>query len=187
MSDAIDPSEIGNAIGSTEPTVEDRAHWTPEMWQEYWRDVNEEGIERVRETNLRLARLKEEVDARIAERRAEPRIYSLRKGAVKPPPDAVYVGRGNARRADCPSNPWYNPFTIESEYGFGGVTPGPGYVPHNRAWACSEFEEYASLRLADEPDWLEPLRGKSLVCWCKPKPESAVKCHAETLRRLANQ
>lgn len=27
-------TEPGNAIGSTSPTVEDRAHWTPEMWAE---------------------------------------------------------------------------------------------------------------------------------------------------------
>ena len=44
-----------------------------------------------------------------------------------------------------------------------------------------------TLRARTEPEWLKPLRGKSLTCWCKPKPESSVRCHAETLLRLANQ
>ena len=31
------------------------------------------------------------------------------------------------------------------------------------------------------PDWLEPLRGKDLVCWCAPEA-----CHADVLLKLAN-
>lgn len=87
-----------------------------------------------------------------------PRIYSRRKGAETPPPDAVYVGRPSA---------WSNPFVMRSEI--------------DRHFVCSRFEVYALDRLKSEPGWLEPLRGKDLVCWCYPK-----RCHAETLIRLAN-
>jgi hypothetical protein len=47
---------------------------------------------------------------------------------------------------------------------------------------CDQFERYAVDRAAKEPGWLEPLRGKDLVCWCAPK-----RCHCETLIRLANE
>lgn len=36
--DRVDPDEIGNTIGSTEPMVEEQAHWTPEMWEAWKRD-----------------------------------------------------------------------------------------------------------------------------------------------------
>ena len=104
----------------------------------------------------------------------EPRIYSLRAGSSPAPPDAVYVGRVNHRRSDCPANPWHNPFRCEVE------SDNLAYL-HSRGWACAEFEKYAVERVLREPDWLTPLRGLSLICWCHPK-----KCHAETLLRLAN-
>lgn len=34
----VDPEELGNAIGSTEPTVEEQVHWTPEMREVWKRD-----------------------------------------------------------------------------------------------------------------------------------------------------
>ena len=83
-------------------------------------------------------------------------IYNLRNG--KPPSDAVLVDR---------RTPWGNPFPMDDET--------------ERDFVCDEFEDYAKKRLTNEPDWLSPLRGKNLVCWCAPK-----RCHAETLRRLAN-
>lgn len=105
----------------------------------------------------------------------DPKIYSRRKGAVAAPPDAVYVGRFDRFRADaCPVNPWSNPFHIVVN------------SASQRLAACDYFEGYALDRLARDPHWLEPLRGKDLVCWCKDTPESKVRCHAETLLRLAN-
>lgn len=95
-----------------------------------------------------------------------PRIYSKRKGAEPPPPDAVYVGRGT---------PWGNPFSI----GQAIIAVGERAT---REQVCDCFESYAVRRLRREPDWLEPLIGKDLVCWCAPK-----RCHAETLLRLANR
>lgn len=45
--DTIDPEELGNAIGSTEPTVEDKAHWTPEMWEAWKRDQANDSAQQV--------------------------------------------------------------------------------------------------------------------------------------------
>lgn len=86
-------------------------------------------------------------------------IYSRQKGAPAAPSDAVYVGRGT---------PWGNPYIMRQE--------------NKRHFVCDLFEEYAIERLEKEPGWLEPLRGRALVCWCAPK-----RCHAETLLRLANR
>ena len=91
-------------------------------------------------------------------------IYSRRKGAVPPPPDAVYVGRGTE---------WGNPYVMGRD--------------GDRATVCQMFAVYAQKRLAQDPGWLDPLRGKHLVCWPKATPESRLRCHAETLLRLANQ
>lgn len=74
------------------------------------------------------------------------------------PPDAVYVGR---------PSPWGNPFVMMTE--------------NDRNQVCDKFEAYARERLRREPDWLEPLKGKDLVCYCSPK-----RCHADTLLILAN-
>jgi len=47
--------------------------------------------------------------------------------------------------------------------------------------AVEWFKTYAQARLKAEPNWLSPLRGKDLVCWCAPLP-----CHADVLLELAN-
>ena len=45
------------------------------------------------------------------------------------------------------------------------------------------FRQYAEERLEQEPEWLDPLRGKDLYCWCKEgKP-----CHGDILIELANR
>ena len=63
---------------------------------------------------------------------------------------------------------WGNPFVMEREA--------------DRDKVCDFYEQYAAWRLTVEPDWLEPLRGRDLACWCAPK-----RCHADTLIRLANE
>jgi len=68
------------------------------------------------------------------------------------------------------------------------------------AHAIAKFRAYAIGRMAREPDWLAPLRGKDLACWCKlcPRHRSAGKplnepcpdcdsCHADALMELANE
>lgn len=66
--------------------------------------------------------------------------------------------------AICVSRPsrWGNPFT------------GPRPV--------SRFREYAKDRLLSEPDWLEPLRGHDLCCYCRLD----CPCHGDVLLELAN-
>lgn len=85
-----------------------------------------------------------------------PMVYNRHMG--NEPEDAIYVGRPSI---------WGNPFTARSE------------VQRNKV--CDQFEEYAMTKLLQDPEWLRPLQGKSLVCWCAPK-----RCHADTLYRLAN-
>ncbi len=54
--------------------------------------------------------------------------------------------------------------------------------PDERAYVCAMFIKYANWRLTVEPKWLNPLRGKKLMCCCVPK-----QCHAQTLLRMANE
>ena len=89
-----------------------------------------------------------------------PKVYNQRNRLFRSL-NGVYVGRGRGSR-------WGNPFR-EGRDG-------------TREEAIAKFEEYAIKRLGREPNWLEPLRGKDLICWCAPKP-----CHADVLLRLANK
>lgn len=100
-------------------------------------------------------------------------IYNIRKvaqGSDPVPPDAVYVGRAISRRR-LKGSPWGNPFTVGKD----------GDLPE----VLDLYRHYAEERLDSEPDWLEPLRGKDLVCWCQ-SPGDPVKqpCHAEILLEL---
>jgi len=56
----------------------------------------------------------------------------------------------------------------------------------DRAAVIAQFRAYAVARLATEPGWLEPLRGKDLLCWCtKPTdPPGAVVCHGQVILEL---
>lgn len=73
---------------------------------------------------------------------------------------------GDIVKVDRSSN-WGNPFLMMGE--------------EDRNAVCDKFEKYALWRLTIEPDWLDPLKGKYLACWCYPR-----RCHAETLLKLAN-
>lgn len=77
------------------------------------------------------------------------------------PPNTVYVGRPTR---------WGNPYgTI-------------GYVNlvATREEAISRYEAWLRSVLREDPDFLEPLRGKDLTCWCPlNKP-----CHADVILKL---
>ena len=74
-----------------------------------------------------------------------PKVYNKRHKNVSP--DAVYVGRG--------SN-WGNLYKIGED--------------GTREEVIEKFEKiYVPAVLKKIPDWLEPLRGKDLVCWCFPQ------------------
>jgi len=59
--------------------------------------------------------------------------------------------------------------------------PGRWGNPFKGPDAIERFRAYAEERLAREPAWLEPLRGRDLLCWCAPSS----RCHADVLLELA--
>ena len=74
-------------------------------------------------------------------------------------PNAVYVGR--------PSK-WGNPFKL-TEYTLGV--------------ALEKYGEWLTERLLNDPDFLLPLKGKDLVCFCPlDKP-----CHADILIKFVQE
>lgn len=82
----------------------------------------------------------------------------LNKKRDKIPSDAVYVGR--------PSK-WGNPFVIGKD--------------GTREEVIDKYVEYIVRKLCSGELSIEELRGKDLVCWCKPLP-----CHADILLEMAN-
>lgn len=83
------------------------------------------------------------------------RVLNRHRDAI--PPTAIYIGRGS---------PGGNPFRI------GADGDRPAVIAKYEAW------------LRDQPNLLkrlDDLRGRSLVCFCAPKP-----CHGDLLLRLAN-
>lgn len=72
------------------------------------------------------------------------------------PQGSVYVGRPTQ---------WGNPFSQGS-----------------KAKNIADFEKYACERIEREPNWLDPLKGKHLVCWCSPAG-----CHGDILIKMANE
>ena len=94
------------------------------------------------------------------EKKALPEIYNMSTTSkfILFREDTILVDR---------SSDWGNPFVMHTE--------------SNRDYVCDMFIKYANWRLSIDPLWLKPLKDKNLVCHCVPK-----RCHAETLRRLAN-
>ena len=82
-------------------------------------------------------------------------------------PNAVYVGRGKGEYGK-----WGNPFTIK-EYGLREC------LKLYRRWLINMIHIF--------PDFLEPLRGKDLVCYCPIlKNDIYHNCHADILISMAN-
>lgn len=80
-------------------------------------------------------------------------IYNRRH---KHPPGAVSIMRGT---------PHGNPFVIG--------------VHGNRDEVLAKFRVYAVARLKEEPTWLDPIRGRDLLCCCKP-----LACHGDIIEEL---
>jgi hypothetical protein len=95
-----------------------------------------------------------------AEPAGRPRVYSLRRGAEKPSPDAVRVDR---------KSPYGNPFVIGRD---GDRTT---VIAKHEAWWFDDAQ--AALR----EQTLRELRGRDLICWCAPEA-----CHADLLLRFCN-
>lgn len=85
------------------------------------------------------------------------------------PQGAIYVGR--------PSR-WGNPFRLDEAK--------IGRQPTGEPWTPEHVRYWYKLWLRDQPclpEFLAPLRGHDLACWC---PASAP-CHADVLLQAANR
>ena len=115
------------------------------------------------------------------------RIQLQRKKGWRKPTDAVVITRVSK---------WGNPYLVidlskrdqpifavqtkgDTEYErFFGET-----AKREATWLAVElFEKYVQRRLSNEPNWLEPLRGKDLCCVCKLD----WLCHGDVLLEYAN-
>lgn len=112
---------------------------------------------------------------------APQRIQLSRAKGWRMPPDTVKVDR---------STRWGNPFNATQSYmpfmKLGGVLQVPLIMLRARPGLdrCLDMHAaYVRGRLEANPQWLAPLRGKNLACWCAP----GAPCHADTLLLLANQ
>lgn len=74
-----------------------------------------------------------------------------------------------------------NPFKVGDRVEDESVPNGYWFI--NETDCLEIFEHYARGQLLDNPNWLEPLRGKDLACFCKPD----AKCHADVLLRLLEE
>lgn len=80
----------------------------------------------------------------------------VNKGRARPAPGDVYIGRPSL---------FSNPFVIGED--------------GTRAEVLAKFKTYFYKRLQSDEVFrqaVEGLRGKRLVCWCKPLP-----CHGDTI------
>ena len=71
--------------------------------------------------------------------------------------DEVYIGRGSR---------WGNPFVIDRD--------------GNRETVIEKYKEY--ILGTELPDQIELLRGKTLICYCKP-----LACHGDVLIELLGE
>jgi hypothetical protein len=72
----------------------------------------------------------------------------------------IYVGRGTK---------WGNPYLIKKE--------------SDRGISLENYEKAIESKLKADPNFLDELKGKNLVCWCGKD----VECHADILLELANK
>ena len=105
------------------------------------------------------------------------RIQRSRKKGWRTPPNTIYVGRPTQ---------WGNPFEV------GPFTPELAVDAFRVHLAAYFGYQDRAIRRAFYPlpvestefrDWIAPLRGRDLACWC---PLSAP-CHADVLLELANR
>jgi hypothetical protein len=76
--------------------------------------------------------------------------------------------------------PYGNPFKVGDKIPDDALPTG--YMILDGPTCLELFEYHVQNNLADNPRWLEPLRGFNLACFCK----EGAPCHASILLRLAN-
>jgi len=104
------------------------------------------------------------------------RVQRRRVKGWRIPPNTVYVGRGSR---------WGNPCAIGDLIIMGAKFTGgePKIGPASADDAVIYFKErVVAASLKNNPDWLKPLRGKNLACWCA----EGTPCHADILLEIAN-
>jgi hypothetical protein len=79
------------------------------------------------------------------------------------PDNAVYIGRGSA---------WGNPYVIGKDGDRAEV------IEKYRVWAYQKWVEDQGYGV----DWLEPIKGKDLVCFCAP-----LACHGDVLLEMIRE
>lgn len=87
----------------------------------------------------------------------QPKVLNRYK--LKPGETGVYCGRGS---------PWGNPFVIGKD--------------GTRDEVCDKYEDYAETMPDLATAMKEQLKGKNLICFCKP-----CRCHCDTILRIANE
>ena len=95
------------------------------------------------------------------------RVFNIKRDGV--PPGAVYIGRFNPTYG-VEESKWANPFQLRRNA-----------TAEERVEVIAKYEAW----LRSQPDLmaaLPELRGKDLVCWCKP-----LACHGDLLVRLAEE
>lgn len=98
------------------------------------------------------------------------RIQRKRTKGWKMPPNTVCVTRGT---------PYGNPFRVG-----GGVSASEAvqrYAIHMASYFSWVLKQPGGAQQLE--DFLAPIRGKNLACYCKPDEP----CHADVLLKLANQ
>lgn len=103
------------------------------------------------------------------------RIQRQRTKGWRMPSGAIYIGR---------PTPYGNPYSIGSSHIFRDVDSGQEFkgTVVDAKGSLAFFRKYAVERLRENPDWLRPLRGKTLACWCPLDTH----CHGDILLELAN-
>lgn len=81
-------------------------------------------------------------------------------------PYDIYIGRPTM---------WGNPYSHK---------PGTlaEWLVDSREEAIERFKEDAAIAYSIHPEWLEPLRGKVLGCFCKPQA-----CHGDVIVELLGE
>jgi hypothetical protein len=112
------------------------------------------------------------------------RIQQRRTKGWRMPPGAVYVGRPTR---------WGNPYFPGSGMTRGffdkDMTPTEYDVRDPRVQVQWFRELMMQLSPKGRAEFLAPLRGKDLACWCRltDKDGKPVPCHADVLLELANE
>jgi hypothetical protein len=109
---------------------------------------------------------------------ARRRIQRRREAGWRMPEDAVYVGRPSAF-----GNPYWMPGAAAGRHDgvvFDLFSPGPKITVESRRESVLAYRLKFVAFIDDLDDWLAPLRGKRLACWC-PLDQP---CHADVLIEL---